>query len=214
MSPELELFKKSHIYSKVGTLDALRVDLETLRTLDLHAEKQSSIWAKVGCGGLALAVLAFCGGMFTEFAMATALIICITVGGTFALVGFVMAWLEGKADVDNRRYELVLRVLQLIGKDSRQDAQLSLHLDLRPPNHKHKFQRQGMAGTWKVKHYTDVWLRLQGRLLDGTGYLLTMTDLHQDRGRWQRGSSGKQKYKTKTKCATRAMIQLRVKPQR
>ncbi len=117
-------------------------------------------------------------------------------------------------NLEDRRYELAERMIRFLRRDSRHDAEVSLRLDLHRPNIKRKQVRQGKLGPWSVTYYTDPWLRLQGRLLDGTAYRLTAIEKHQHRGKTYRSRSGKMKSKSKTKSTTELIVGVRVKSRR
>ena len=65
-----------------------------------------------------------------------------------------------------------------------------------------------------MKYYIDSWLRVRGRLLDGTSYRLSAIEKHQHRSKTTRGRSGKMKSKSKTKSASELIVGLKVKTRR
>ena len=191
------------IYRRNAPIAAILGDLAAIRTLDRASERGSSRWGAIGC--LGIVCTAVTGFLF--FPVAPLFLILGIVGG-------VLWWRNKRGDVENRRYELLARVLDLLARDTPRDTQVNVALDLRPPSHQDKFDRKGKVGPWDVKFYTDPWLTLQGRLLDGSAYRLTLIDRHQARSRTARSRSGKMKRKSKSKCATQAHLALKVKARR
>lgn len=206
MSETLERCRKEQIYQIDGTVDQINSDIEHIRNFDLEQEKNRRFWGYLAVGCVVAGLLGFC------IMGAPLLGIPLMV---IALPTFVVAMFKyvhyTSTDLDNRRYELLSGLLQLIRTDMATDATLSLRMDLRPHDHKDKFDREGTAGVWDVKHFYDPWLELQGRLLDGTKFTLEMIEKQQNRFRWKQSRSGKWKRKSKRKNASEALLYLQVK---
>ena len=132
-----------------------------------------------------------------------------------ALFAFLRRLIQAPLRLEARRYELVAHLLKLLRVDITPTEPLALELDLRPDTHPAKLQRETQTRTsWKVKHYVDPWLSLQGRLLDGSHFRVELTERVDDRTRWKTTARGKQKRKTKQVSDAIAKVQLRVKPER
>lgn len=118
-----------------------------------------------------------------------------------------------RANTENRRYALAHAVLSVLRRDMAPDEPVRLRLDLRPPNISAKLanttKQDVFGGAARVGRFVDPWLSLQGRLLDGTRFALSLTQAttvkNVVKGR-------KNKFKTKTKSKERATLELRVKP--
>lgn len=205
-------FLRSLVYTREATVSALRADVAGLRDLDKHYEGVGRTWLLLGV----LFTIAFVGSLFWLAAEEARGITPYVAGGTFVLT--CAAWITkrhyGKFNTEDRRYELLGEVLPLLATDLADDARLRVRLDLLRADHKSKFKRKGQAGVWKVKFYEDPWLRLEGRFLDGTAFLLEVVEYFQHRGKWSRSSSGKSKYKSKTKSATAFRLRLRPRAKR
>lgn len=132
----------------------------------------------------------------------------------FGLISRSRATDADKLDLESRRYELMDTVLKLVGEDIADEAQLTLHMDMRPATHPSKKQRQGKVGSWNVTYYLDPWLRLSGKLCDGTRFKLAMVEKHQERTKIKRSRRGKIKRKSKQKSSTETLLQLTPKPGR
>ena len=215
MPVDLGRFNSTLVYSRTAPIATLLEDLAELRAFDSKQERLLSKWTTVGVLGL----LGTFGSFFlialsqSPKVMAAGPVII----GSFVvmtIVGFSVRIARSKMNLENRRYELAEKVLKFLGRDSRPEGQISVHLDLQRPNIKRKEVRKGKVGPWKVKYYTDPWLRIQGRLLDGTAYRLVATEKHQHRVKTYRSRSGKWKSKSKAKSGTDLNVCVRVKSRR
>jgi hypothetical protein len=216
MALDLDRFKRTLIYEARGPVAAVRADLEALRAFDADVERRQAQGTRIGCAGL-IGIVAGVSIIKPASASQNAFLAAVglaAVGLIAAVVGFVRRAVYKRINLENRRYELLGRVLALLEKDMRPDADVAVKLDLRPASHAEKLARKGKAGDWNVSYYTDRWLTLVGRLVDGTRYTLVLLAKVQARSRWARGRSGKMKYKTKSKGSSDAILRLKVKPDR
>lgn len=137
------------------------------------------------------------------------------VGGMALICGIPLTVMFARArPFDTSRIETLERLAGLLVADMAPDAALRLRLDLQPPDHQSKQTRTGAVGQWQVRYFSDPWLRLGGRLLDGTTFQLGLVTAHQARRKTRRSASGKYKTKHKTKQALRAKLRLQVKSAR
>ena len=130
------------------------------------------------------------------------------------IVSAIMRHIYGRGDVENRRYELLGKVVHLLSKDMAPDAKFTVEMDLNRPDAKSKYVDSGQIMDWKVQYYADPWLTVQGQLLDGAQFRLAATENYQHRSKWKRNPRGKMKHKTKSKSATLFNAQVRVKTKR
>lgn len=218
MSQELQDFQSTLVYERQATVDDLLVDLETVRRIDVEHEGKQSKSQTFGCTGLVAALACGVGAMFLLAENSESLGTAVGVGAVVALIAsivfFIRAAMFGKLNYENRRYELMSRVLGLLGTDIGPDVAISSRLDLDKTDRKSKLQREGKAGVWDVKYYQDPFLHLRGKLLDGSRFDLTVIDKLQKRSRWKRSISGKMKHKTKEKSAAEAILKLTPKTSR
>ena len=198
MAVDLKKFQKTLQYQSTAPAQRLMADLEEIAKLDQVAERNKARQTKI-----------LIGACITLFA---SIFLCIFLpplgflllfGSIFTVIyaGIRLSQLN-RIDLANYRYGLVQKLLTMLGRDLPDNASLSLKLVLDKPTHKRKKQstvphpsRQG----WKIDQFHDPWLTLRGRLLDGTRFLITATELYQTAYGWKRGRSGKNKYKTKSK---------------
>ena len=203
--------RKSLVYSSTATVADLTADLNTIRTIDSEAEKNSSFWSLIiGAAVVAIIVGIVC--LAQEYVPAA-----IVIGGAGAVllvVSVTKRSIHARMDLDNRRYELVAELLKYVSRDMAPDALVSVSINFQPHNHRSKFERSGTVGHWNAKFYVDPWLTMSARFLDGTKFSVTMIEKHQDRNRTKRSASGKTKYKYKTKSSSEAIVSLRIKPTR
>lgn len=173
-------------------------DLEEIAQLDQVAEQKKARQTKI-----------LIGAFITLFA---SIFLCIFLPplGFLLLAGSILTAIYAgirvaqlnRIDLANDRYGLVQKLLTMLSRDLPDNTSLSLKLVLDKPTDKRKKRgtvphpnRKG----WKIDQFRDPWLTLRGRLLDGTRFLITATELYQTAYGWKRGRSGKNKYKTKSK---------------
>jgi hypothetical protein len=210
-SQDASQFKKGLHYSANVPAETVIQDMNFLREFDRQQEKME-FWGMMLAGTgvvAAIGALILFAGEFTFLGGALGLL------GVCGLVaGFIMKIRFGKLNLDNRRYELVAGLLNLLSKDMSADALTDIELDFTPHNHRKKFQREGKVGYWNAKFYEDRWLSIRGCLLDGTKFTVTVLEKQQDRSRTKISASGKRKHKTKVKNASEVIVSVKVKEKR
>ena len=65
------------------------------------------------------------------------------IGGLTAIFGFAQMAINGRFDLDDRRYEIVTGIMQLLSKDMAADAEVSVSIDFRPHQPFRDFARSG-----------------------------------------------------------------------
>lgn len=205
---DAENFKRTLTYKATRSPDAIIQDMAALKEFDEEYENKVGIWTGVGVlGSVGIGIGVIC--LFNEQGL-----MAFVVGGIgllIAAIGFAIRGIQKDFDVDNRRYEIVRGLLRLLSKDMAADEKVTISLNCRPHNHKSKLQRVGKVGYWDTKFFVDHWLTIQGRLLDGTKFTITLIEKQQDRHRTKRSASGKTKHKSKTKRASEAIVSLKIK---
>lgn len=217
MAVDLERLSTERIYRAQAPCTQVLEDMRQLREVDTRSEKKEA-WAQtVGCGTLVI------GGFAGFFGLATigasnASSFLLPAAPVLLIVGIIALVVRGqyaRLDLENRRYELVSRLMQLLQADTAPEEPLDVEMDLNPETHPAKFSLEGKTSSgWKVKSYIDRWLSLQGRLLDGTQLRLEMTERIDERTRTRRGSSGKMKTKSRTLSDALVRVWLQVKPEK
>ena len=213
MASNDKAFVKSLLYRRRDTVSAILKDVDTMHELDKTYEKKASKWNWIALisivGGFVCVILA----VVAADALAGLLMPLWGLGGLglFGCIPCFFLWIRfSKLDTEDRRYELLEEILQLLQTAMAPDSPTQVRLDLSASELKKKLSGEGKEGSWEVKHYTDPWLQLQGRFLDGTTFLVDVTDRFQKKSRWVQSRSGKRKHKTKAKTAT--VFQVRLKP--
>ena len=205
MAGTLERFNSTLVYEAQAPAEQLLAELQQIREFDQRAEERIKRYKYITFGSLLFGIVSF------------VLAVALSKPGLFALVGLaliglltgIVLWVRGsKLNLANRRYELFGELVRLLGRDMAKDAPVTVALDLTQPNDARKKVSEGQAGDWKVKYFVDPWLKLSGRLADGTSFQITLIEKFQARGKWKRSRSGKNKYKTKTKTSTQAAVRL------
>ncbi len=210
-------FKKDLVYQARLTPAEIVRDLGTIGKQDKIAESRRSTSGWIG--GLALVgaflgfLLTFAGLDVADDGIGTAL----TVVGVLAVVGvvaLVYRATQGKFDYEDRRYQLLERILPLLATDLPKGAPVDVRMDLSKASVSSKATGTGEVRGWKVKYFEDPWLTVSGQFVDGTKFQLEATEKFQKRSKWKTSASGKSKHKTKTKSATLLSLRLAVKPKR
>jgi hypothetical protein len=205
LAVDVKRFREELVHSTRTSCTQLLEDLRFLRDLDANKEKLQARTSKVGWSSLALA------GILTF----TGLILLMPIPAAVSIGAFVLHSRHKRLNLENRRYELVSRVVELLKADISPSEPVQLRIDLRPETHDKKLRGESKTRTgWDVKHYIDPWLTVEGRLLDGTHFRLDMTERIDVRSRWKKTSRGKTKHKSKRLADSLLRVRLRVKPER
>ncbi len=130
-----------------------------------------------------------------------------------ALTSVLMFRRHRHHNVEDRRYELCAELLSTLARDSDPLSEIALRLDLGlstvASKQTDRKTYKNRRGRFYVRVYTDSWLDLRGRLLDGTRYHVSCTDVVKAK-RVVKGRKNKTKQKSKSK--QKVAIQLKVKP--
>jgi hypothetical protein len=216
MSINLEIFRKTLIYEMTAPVSPILEDLEQIAVIDRAAEAQQNKFRQLRNK--------FLTGMGISILVAFISIFLLSQGsGSIAIIGFLLLGLgilgfiafliaaiyaeskksfHGRFNLPNQRYELLKQVLQMVVRDMEPAAEVSVRLVLSPPSQKNKLIQtvpHRYKTGFKVDFYQDEWLTVNGNFLDKTEFLLTTTECNQTAYGWKRSSSGKSKYKTKSK---------------
>jgi hypothetical protein len=206
-------FQKTYVYEARAPVAEVLADLTTLGGMDARAErKRRALWWSAW-GLLAVGVFnLFFGGLIPGDG---GLQFPVVLGGVLGSVAlFIVRWSIRRSDLEDRRYGLVARLLQRFEVDLDPNVPVEVRMDLAPPDEKHKLVGKGQRGRWKCEDFTDAWLSLQGRFVNGTSVHLSMVDHLQKRSRSKTNARGKTKTKTKRKGKSLLQVHLRVKPER
>jgi hypothetical protein len=211
MALDLAQFKRTLCCQGQATAGEVAAAVQEIRAFDAQAEQRGRMfrWTMLLAGLGTIASFLF----LTPVAPAAAVPAAAVCG--CVLIGAIIVWSQNRRfDLANRRYELLEELARLLGRDMPQGAPLTVSLDLAPPNDARKKTGEGTVRDWKVTHFADPWLKLSGRLADGTAFNIALVERYQARKKWARSRSGKSKLKSKTKIATLATISLFPKQKR
>ncbi len=209
-----EHFRQSLVYSARTSAGTLLGHLRHIREGDAKADaeykRRSTRATRTMFGGWGAAVL-LC---FTGVEALIIAGVCLAV--LTALVAF--AFFSGaqkyqRLVLEERRHQLLTRVLELLRADMHPSEPVHVSLDLRSAQHDSKRTAKGKRDLWTLEHFVDPWLSLETRLLDGTHLHLTVVDKVRRRSGLKH-TGRKVKHKSKTKRATHAVLRLRVRPER
>jgi hypothetical protein len=201
MAIDLKQFGRNLMYTASAPIPEVLADLQAIVSFDRLAEAKKRQFNNllIGCflvGFLAIILLA---GLQLTILGLPLLWGAIGVG----IVAAVMLGRYGHRDLADHRYQLLQKTLDMLTRDTMSGAVVQVRADLGSALQAHKKtettphpHRKG----WKIDHFVDPWLQLEGEFLDGTRFTLVMSELHIKQYGWKRGRSGKSKYKTKTKA--------------
>ncbi|MBN8470529.1 hypothetical protein JYJ95_28815 [Corallococcus exiguus] len=113
-----------------------------------------------------------------------------------------------------QRRLLLTTLLQRFQVDLERDAPVDVKLDVASVQDPRKRVHAGRHGTWDREDFTDPWLSLQGRFVDGTQLSLSVVDQVRTLHREKRNARGRLKRKAKRNGLSLMTVALRVKPER
>jgi hypothetical protein len=204
LAVDVKRLSEEPVYRTRTSCNQLLEDLRFLRDLDATQEKKQSRTFSVGCGALLIAGVLLITGLF----------LVLWIPAAIGIGAFVLHSRHKRLNLENRRYELASRVVELLKTDISPSEPVELRVDLRPETHSDKARGTGKTRSgWDVKYYVDPWLTLEGRLLDGTHFRVDMTERVDMRSRWK-STGRKTKHKTKRVSEAILRVRLRVKPER
>ena len=144
----------------------------------------------LGCAAVAAIVL---GGI--------GLFLYVWVGLGLIIIGAVLlvVWNRKKAeDISDNLRQCAVPLLVALREDFGSDP-VEIKLDLRPPMAKEKQTSKEKVNKVTITIYTDPWMSGDGLLHDGSRLRWSVAETIVEKSYWKRGSSGKQKLKTKRK---------------
>ena len=197
MAFDLKSFSKTLIYQGSPSAAQLQANFKWIETQDKQAEKKAKICIAIA---VIAGILAFLSFIWVAETAASGIIPVVLIA--IAVVAGIFGSRWSRLDVPDLRYALPMRLVALLGRDMAKDAPFDARIDFSTPTHKKKQVDKGPwsgRSGWTQTSFEDPWLRLSGRFLDNTLFVLTLTELTVKRSGWKRGRSGKRKHKTKTK---------------
>lgn len=211
---DLAAFSRTLIYSRTAPPGAIVRDMRALRQIDRFSEHRQAIWGWMsGIGLVATVVLGPVGffvGMSTESLLIAGVALLFPL--VFTSISIAIRSRYKRLNLDNRRYELVTRLMRYLSADMAAGQPIDVTIDLRELDHGDKHTGEGASNGWKIRYYKDPWLQVQGRFVDGTSFVIQLVQLLQKRSKWKRSASGKMKQKTKRKGKAVAVVRLSAKP--
>ena len=111
----------------------------------------------------------------------------------------LVVWNRKKAeDISDNLRQCAVPLLVALREDFGSDP-VEIKLDLRPPMAKEKQTSKEKVNKVTTTIYTDPWMSGDGLLHDGSRLRWSVAETIVEKSYWKRGSSGKQKLKTKRK---------------
>lgn len=186
--------------------------LETMRVADKEAEKTK----KIGCGIVGISVVfGFISIVLTADAKTPLPMFILICSGIALAVGLGLYHRGQLGDIEDERYELVMKLHKFLTCDCENDAQYEYHLDLRSYHDSSFFLRKEKFGglfrlpRGSISYYQMPLLTTRIKLRDDTLLTIQVDRVTASKTVTKRGYSGK--VKTKTKYKFRDIYQVRVK---
>lgn len=194
-------FRKSLTYTATASVAQIFQDLDEIaeirKQIDERIKKQQSLaLTVVGIGGIALVA------SFLLINIIPPLGVSLGIGSTVAIIlGLILFISYSRLNIPGYRYNLIKPLVSLVSRDSKEDARFNIHLVFSSPTAKNKQVSSGnhpYKSDWKVQFFQDQWCNLEGELLDGNRFQLTISEFNRIASGWNRRGS-RRKYKSKTK---------------
>ncbi|MCF4969315.1 hypothetical protein [Nostoc sp. CMAA1605] len=211
MTIEIEEICKYRTYAVKSAVNNILEDLQKIAEIDSFAESKQKKYGKLSLfcflGILGLLVLTFILALLLTSNELVGVVILLSIVISFLLlIGVIYTLLmyfkfQG-FNLSNYRYELTQKIIQLLKRDLKEDTVLDLGLSFKSldkvENKLGTIDHPYKAG-WKIDSYIQEWLTIKGQFLDKTHFELSLTEILKKQYGWKRGSSGKSKYKSKSK---------------
>jgi hypothetical protein len=183
-------FRKTLTYAATASVAQIFQDLDEIAKINKQIENKRT---------QAIIVLAIGGIVLVAFPLFPTLGVILIVGSSVVLiVGGILFVRFSPLNIQNYRHELIKPLLSLVSRDSKEKATFNIHLVFSSPTAKNKQISSGNHPNrrdWKVQLFQDQWCNLEGELLDGNRFQLTLSELN----RIASGRNPRGKHKSKTK---------------
>lgn len=199
MPIDLDNFQRNLIYKATVPAPIILQDLNVMATIDRVAEERQKRFREMLVWFIFGVVLS----IFLIYSVLNEIALVLLIGFAIAAVyAGIMKRKYKHLNLQNQRYELLKKILEMLERDMENNAKINVHLVLSPPTQKDKrintIPHPYQSG-FKIDLFRDEWLKLQGQFLDKTRFILTATELYQTKYGWKQSRSGKSKYKSKSK---------------
>ncbi|MEA5515508.1 hypothetical protein [Nodularia sp. UHCC 0506] len=226
MPIELQKLRQSLIYEDTAILDSIKTDLDDIAALSQLAEIKKNKFGKQAIyyfvGAAILGVISF---SLSGAAAVSGFLGIVAFLINLGLIGLIIAWIYtlfmmskfGRLNLINYRYNLILRLMEMLARDLDETNLIYLKLSFKKNEtneHKTNTIEHPYKSGWKIDIYENQWLNIKGRFLDKTRFVLTITGLSKKQYGWKRSSSGKSKYKSKIKSGGLEINLILTYPQR
>jgi hypothetical protein len=208
---DLVAFKKTLRYARSAPPDEVARDVAELRGFDGFHEALERRWRRLTIFGFVGAFVSLFGVVFVGSQLGLPWLIAIP--PALLVLGIAAAFRKrtwGRFNLANERYELLAAVCRLLKADLPRDGAVEAGLELGRVEDKRFLVREFERAHWKCKLYVQPWLRLRGRLVDGTRFDLRAVERQEVRTCWKTNARGKSKHKRKVKVS--ALLDVSLSP--
>ncbi|MBU7582256.1 MAG: hypothetical protein KAF91_05000 [Nostoc sp. TH1S01] len=211
MPIDLKEFRQKLSYTAQASIKQVIADLQEIAEIDHLAELKQKEYGRKALyyfiGIVISVILLILGASFISNIQLWGLLALLFIVSILGLaIAFIMALVKrskfGRINIINYRYQSTQKILQMLSRDMDSNANINLHLSFNiteKNEHKTSTIPHSIKSGWKIDNYQHEWMRIQGQFLDKTRFELSATSLSKKQYGWKRGSSGKNKYKSKIK---------------
>jgi hypothetical protein len=205
MAINLKAFAKSLTYQADTSVEQIYKDFKELEEIQEFAEQKIAYFKNLMglCGyGAALVSVGLVIGLSTNSLNWT----MFTFYLLFIITGFLLFWSSkedyySKLKLPEERYELLKKIVLMVNRDLAPNSKLKILVRFTLPNgktgEKIKTLPHPRKRGWNVDMFEERWLALEGKFIDTTNFLLTITKMKTRA--YGKNANGKSKSKDKPK---------------
>ncbi|MBE9209985.1 hypothetical protein IQ244_26525 [Nostoc sp. LEGE 06077] len=211
MPIDLKQFREKLTYAAQASVTQIIADLQEIAEIDRLAELKQKEYGKKALYYflgivIALGLIIIGSIIITNNQLLGLFTLLLIVGILWLVIAFILALVNrakfSRINVINYRYQAAQRIMQMLSRDMDANTGIRLHLSfqaIQKNEHKTSTIPHPTKSGWKIDNYQHEWISIQGLFLDKTRFELSATSLSKKQYGWKRGSSGKNKYKSKIK---------------
>jgi hypothetical protein len=192
MSINLEKIQQTGRFQSTAIPEQLVLELKQLDMFNAEVKRKVAFYGRLATGytlGAVLSgVLFLFGPIFLGFLAPAFLLRLLPFFGFLGVVLTIMAFVFGSIrgrfkglELAEYRYELAKFVVEILGRDLDKYAMLSLSLSFKPNDRvEHTVPHPRKSG-WRIDFFSDVFLQVEGKFLDGTEFVIKFTELMREK---------------------------------
>ena len=206
MAIDVDQFQQHLKYTATRPLPGVLADLKSIAELDQLAQQKKQKIGRMQGWCVAVFIVSI---LLTIFMAANEVFLLAGLGAIAVVASFIGLAIYGrrlapwqKLDVPDFRHQLPKQVLEMVMRDVDATTPVAIALDFnssmiqakRTDSAPHPYR-----GGWTRDTFEDPWMTVQGALLDGTSFELSLTEFWNQSQGYKTSASGKRKHKNKIK---------------